>query len=254
MTRLKAAAIHMSMSFFIVAIAITYMLLIWYPNGYFLIMGGIKLTIILACVDIMLGPLLTFIVFKPQKKLLQFDLACIALVQLVALIYGSYVIFESRPTFTVFNKDKFQISAVVDIAPEELAKAKNPKWKTFSITGPELVAIGTPDKNDRAETMFAMVESINAHRYPRLYEEYNKHLDEVIKVAKPLEKLYEYKLKNKKTVSEFIKAIDRPESDFLYLPIASELAEMSAIVDAKTGAFIQIVDAKQDTENSFKRP
>ena len=244
MTRFKAAAIHIGISFLIVAMAITYMLLIWYPQGYLSIMGGIKLIIILACVDVIVGPLLTFIVFNPQKKTLDFDLACIAVVQVAALLYGSNVIFKSRPVFTAFNIDKFQISASVDIAPEELTKAKNPKWKSYSITGPELVAIGIPDKNDRKETMFAMVESVNAHRYPRLYEEYNKHLNEVIKAAKPLEKLYENKLENKKTVSVFINSINRPESDFLYLPIASELAEMSAIVDAKTGDFIQIIDAK----------
>ena len=254
MTRIKAAAIHLSISFFIVAIAITYMLLVWYPNGYFLIMGGIKLIIILACVDVVVGPLLTFVVFNLQKKSLRFDLACIAVVQIAALVYGSYVIFESRPTFTAFNKDKFQISAVVDIAPEELAKAKNPKWKSYSITGPELVAIGTPDKSDRAETMFAMMESDSANRYPRLYVEYSKHIDEVIKAAKPLEKLSENNPENKKTVSAFIKAINRPQSDFLYLPISSELAEMSAIVDAKTGDFIQIIDAKQEGKKAVTRP
>lgn len=59
---------------------------------------------------------------------------------------------------------------------------------------------------------------------------------------------------NKLAIDQFTCKSNRPETDFLYLPIASELAEMSAIVDAKTGAFIQIVDAKQDTENSFKHP
>jgi hypothetical protein len=247
MTRLKAAGIHVLISFFIVATVLATMYLLWYPNKYFLLMGGQKLIVLLASVDIFLGPLLTFIVFKSGKKSLKFDLFCIGLVQIAALSYGVYVMFESRPVFTVFNKDKFQISAVVDIAPEELAKANNPQWRQFSITGPELVAIGVPDVKDRNETMFAKVESANAYRYPRLYDQYKNHRDDVIKSGKPLTRLAEVSAKNKAAIDKFINSSNRPENDFLYLPISSELAEMSVIIDAKTGDFIQIIDATSAT-------
>lgn len=245
MNRLKAAGIHLIISFFIVASVLTTMYLLWYPDEYFTLMGGKKLIALLAIVDIFLGPLLTFIVFKSGKKSLKFDLTCIGIVQIAALSYGVYVMFESRPVFTVFNKDKFQISAVVDIAPEELSKARNPQWRQFSIKGPELVAIGVPDQNDKVEAMFAKVESASAYRYPKLYDQYKKHRDEVIKSGKPLASLSEVSIENKSTIDRFINKSNRPESDFLFLPVTSELAEMSVIVDAKTGDFIEIIDAKQ---------
>ncbi len=248
MTRFKAAGIHLLISFLIVALVLTTMYFLWYPGTYFSLLGGQRLITLIGVIDVFLGPLLTLIVFKAGKKSLKFDLSCIALVQIAALTYGMYVMFESRPVFTVFNKDQFQVAAVVDIVPEELAKAKNPRWQQLSITGPELVAIDTPDPNDKIEAMFAKVEGAQAYRYPKLYAQYNKHLDEVIKAGKPLAQLSAASLENKLMVEQFIKANKRPESDFLYLPITSELAEMSAIVDAKTGDFIEIIDVRANVE------
>ncbi len=245
MTRLKAAGIHLMLSFLIVITVLSIMFFLWFPGEYFELMGGKKLITLIGFVDVFLGPLLTFVVFKSEKMSLKFDLACIGVVQIAALLYGTYVMFEARPVFTVFNKDKFQISAVVDITPEELSKAKNPNWKRFSITGPELVGIGTPDKKDKKETMFALQESADAYRYPRLYGPYEKHLEEVVKSGKSLSSLSKVSDRNKIIVNKFITKSGLKENDFLFLPISSELAEMSAIVNAKTGEFIEIVDAKQ---------
>ena len=152
--------------------------------------------------------------------------------------------FSARPIFTVFNKDEFEISAVVDIAPEELAKAKQPQWRKASDTGPQLVAIGEPNKKDKKETIFAHQVGRSAYRYPKLYDDYNKHHSEVIKAGKPLISLAKDNIENKAAIDQFLGQVSRPATDFLVLPISSELAEMSAIVDAKTGDFIEIIDAK----------
>ena len=254
MTRFKAAGIHLLLSIFIVATVFAIMYLLWYPNGYFGIMGGKTLITLIGGVDVFLGPLHTFVVFKTGKKSLKFDLFCIGIMQIAALSYGTYVMFEARPVFTVFNKDRFQIAAVVDIVDSELTKAKSPRMSQLSITGPKLVAIGLPDKNNKKEVMFAMVESESAYRYPKLFDEYNAHKTEVIKTGKPLAGLAEMSADNKSTVDYFISKSNRPQSDFLYLPISSELADMSAIVDAKTGDFIQIIDAKQEGKKAVTRP
>lgn len=219
------------------------MYLLWYPGQYFKLMGGLTLIITLASVDVILGPLLTFIVFKSGKKSLKFDLLCIALLQLLALTYGVYVMFQARPVFTVFNKNQFDISAVVDISAQELAKGRRPEFRKLSITGPKLVSIYTPDKKNKYEWMFAMTESDIAYRYPRLFDDYNLHRSEVIKAGRPLQDLYTFNTKNKETVDNFLKDKKRPETDFLSLPISSELLQMTAIVDAKTGKFVGIIDA-----------
>ena len=244
MTRLKAAGTHVLISICIVFTVLTTMYFLWYPSEYFVLMGGKNLITLLASVDVFLGPLLTFCIFKAGKKGLKFDLFCIALVQFIALSYGVYVMFEARPIFTAFHKNQFQIGSVVDIAPNELAKAKNPLWRQPSVTGPQLVAIGEPDKKDKKAVAFAGAVNEYAYRYPILYEDYNKHRPDVIKAGKPLNSLATDSVENKAVIDQFLGQINRPATDFLVLPISSELAEMSAIVDAKTGDFIEIIDAK----------
>jgi hypothetical protein len=244
MNRFKAAGLHILISLTVVTLVISTMYFLWFPKAYFSLMGGKKLITLIGVIDVFVGPLLTFILFKPGKKGLNFDLFCIGVVQVVALTYGVYVMLQARPIFTVFNKNRFQVGSVVDIFPKELAKAKKPLWRQVSKTGPLLVAIGEPDKKNKTETIFASVVSAYAYRYPKLYDEYDKHRVEVIKIGKPLATLAADSTENKAAIDKFLLKSNRHESDFLAVPISSELTEMSVIVDAKTGDFIEIVDAK----------
>lgn len=239
MNRLKASGIHFVISVMVVSLLLAIMFLLWYPNSYFKLMGGGKLIALIAGIDVFLGPLLTLIIFNTQKKSLKFDLLCIAIIQILAMSYGLYVMFEARPVFTVFNKDHFHVVSVVDVHPQELAKGKKDKWRTLSLTGPVLAAIGTPDKNDKVETAFAMVEAAHAYRYPRLYDEYEAHKSEVINVARPLKDLV--KDDKNSAINDFLQDQNRPISDFAYLPIKSEVSEMSAVIDVTTGDLIKII-------------
>ncbi|MES2181715.1 MAG: TfpX/TfpZ family type IV pilin accessory protein [Pseudomonadota bacterium] len=246
MSRFKAATLHFLISLTVVATIITIMFTLWFPNAYFKLMGGKTLIYLIAGVDVFLGPLLTFVVFKSGKKWLKFDLACIAMLQVAAMSYGLYVMFEARPIFTVFNKNAFYVASVVDIVPNELAKGKKIEWRTASITGPRLVAATALDKKNKLETVFYETETQMgvAQQYPRLYDDYVNHFHDVIKAGKPLSMLAEMSLENKLTVNKFLVGINRPMSEFLFLPIYSATGVMSAIVEAKTGHFIEIVDAR----------
>lgn len=245
MSRFKAATLHFLISLTVVATIITIMLTLWFPNAYFKLMGGKTLIYLIASVDVFLGPLLTLVVFKSGKKSLKFDLACIAMLQIAAMSYGLYVMFEARPIFTVFNKNAFYVASVVDIVPNELAKGKKTEWRTASITGPRLVAATALDKKNKLETVFYETETQMgvAQQYPRLYDDYANHVHDVVKAGKPLSALAELSLENKLAVNKLLGDVNRPMTDFLFLPISSATGIMSAIVDAKNGAFIKIIDA-----------
>ncbi|SUO93641.1 hypothetical protein [Suttonella ornithocola] len=97
--RLKMASIHLSLSACLFAFTI-FLLIHWYfPSIHFWINGGWQGTRIMFFIDIVLGPLLTFLVFnpsKPKKEKIS-DLSLIALVQLSALIYGFHTIWQQKP-------------------------------------------------------------------------------------------------------------------------------------------------------------
>lgn len=244
MSRIKAAVIHFIISLTIVSAIVIVMLTLWYPHAYLDLMGGKTLIYLIAGVDIFLGPLLTLAVFDANKKLIKFDLTCIAVLQIAAMSYGFYVMFQARPIFTVYNKNAFYVASVVDIVPSELAKGKRKEWRTASLTGPKLAA-AKPDSNSKYETIFYETESQTntIQQYPIFYDDYKNHLASVIKAGKPLAELAKISPDNKRAVDRLLTKKKQTSGDFLFLPIYAVTGEMSAIVDAKTGEFIEIIDA-----------
>ena len=107
MTQARAFAIHLTASVTIFLIFLGILFFVWYPAPYFEIDGGWTVLLILAGAHLALGPLLTLIVFEPGKPGLKFDLICIVLVQLGALLYGGTLIYQQRPAFVVFAVDRF---------------------------------------------------------------------------------------------------------------------------------------------------
>lgn len=129
MTRLKAFATHLGISLIIFLVVLYFILFQWYPFPFFTTDGGWKGIQILAFVDVVLGPLLTLIVFKPGKKHLKIDMTVIGLVQAAALAWGIWVIHHERPAAAVFVEDYFSTVTTYDIGnrltPEERHKLGN---------------------------------------------------------------------------------------------------------------------------------
>jgi len=67
-TRWQAAQIHLGISAMIAALVVWIMLYLWYPEPYFRVSGGQTLLLLLIGVDVVIGPLLTLIVFDPRKR------------------------------------------------------------------------------------------------------------------------------------------------------------------------------------------
>lgn len=106
MTRYRASLIHLGLSGAIVASVLAVVFFVWYPGWSFRVAGAVSPVMIMVGVDLVLGPLLTLIIYKEGKPGLKFDLAFIATVQILALSYGSYTLYGARPHFLVFAVDR----------------------------------------------------------------------------------------------------------------------------------------------------
>jgi hypothetical protein len=105
-TRLRAAAIHLVLSALVLAAASYPVALLWYPGFHFGMDGGWQGMRLLASVFVVLGPLLTLVIFNPGKArhLIAFDLCCIGLAQLAALGWGLYTVHGQRPVSLNFHE------------------------------------------------------------------------------------------------------------------------------------------------------
>lgn len=106
--RYQAFAIHLAISSIIVATVLSLILFIWFPYE-FIKVGGLQGLKILIGVDIVLGPLLTLIVYKPGKKHLALDLTIIAIIQLSCLGAGLYQIYQERPVLQLLDDNGLHI-------------------------------------------------------------------------------------------------------------------------------------------------
>lgn len=114
--RIRAFLIHLAISFTILFILLAVIFFVWFPNDFILV-GGTEGLLILAGVDLVIGPLLTLIIFNPRKRrvLINFDLTCIGLTQLACIIYGLSLIFPQRPLLQILADDGVHIYTAAEL-------------------------------------------------------------------------------------------------------------------------------------------
>jgi len=101
MTKRNAFLIHLGLSLLIFLILLLLIVYVWYPAPYFDASYRMRWIKIIAFVDVVLGPVLTLIVFKPGKPRLKMDMAIILLLQISALSWGVYNAWSIHPKMTV---------------------------------------------------------------------------------------------------------------------------------------------------------
>jgi len=109
--RWLAFASHFGISLLIFLVFLVIIILFWYPGTLFAAAGGWQGIRIVIGVDLVLGPLLTLIVYdrvKPVKVLLR-DLAIIALIQLSCLTAGVFIVYDERPVAVTYAYDRFYV-------------------------------------------------------------------------------------------------------------------------------------------------
>lgn len=107
----------------------------WYPGVLFQYDGGLEGIQLIAGVDLVIGSLLTLLVFNRAKKSLKMDLSIIGALQIICLIGGMWTVYQTRPVAVVYADGAFRSfpyqyfkDANVDITQQPLLNAKWPVW------------------------------------------------------------------------------------------------------------------------------
>jgi hypothetical protein len=241
-TRWRAAAIHLAISAAIAAVVLGFMLVVWYPPPLFLAMGGVGLALILVGVDVVLGPTLTLVVFRVGKPGLKFDLAAIGACQIAALIYGCYVISLARPAFIVFIKDQFQVATVTQLAPEQLAKARYPQFRSPSWTGPVLAFGEIPqDHAKQQELIFLALSGMDLHMFPEYYAPYEDNRAAILRGAWPLSRMRKEEPTVTRVVDEWLAASGANEQNLRYVALRGRISWVAVLIDATTAEPVKML-------------
>lgn len=242
-TRWQAAGIHLLLSTAIAAAVLALMLGVWYPRPLFEAEGGLGLVFILIGVDVIIGPLITLVIFKSGKPGLRLDLWTIAVLQSAALVYGVYVVAEVRPAFIVFVKDQFEVVGAVDLKPEDLAQARRAEFRRVPLTGPTLVAADVPtDTDERQKLMFlALEQGKDVRHFPKYYVPYEEHKSRVLAAGRTLEQVRRTEPEIARAIERYLVESGRRASEVRYYPLRATRAWGAVLVDARTGDVVRML-------------
>lgn len=120
-----ACAAHFAFSLLIFFGLLGVIVYLWYPGALFAAAGGWQGIRIVAGVDLVLGPLLTLIVYNLAKPrwLLYRDLAIVGAIQFSCLVAGVAIVYMERPVAVVYCLDRFYTMK----QSEFVASGKDPK-------------------------------------------------------------------------------------------------------------------------------
>ena len=238
--RIKAFLIHGLVSISVALLVIGLVFFIWYPSPLAKAVGVTHIFLMMLVIDVILGPLLTLLVYKQGKKTLLFDLTVIVLLQISALGYGLWTISQGRPAWLVFNVDRFDNVRVNEIDNRNIAKAQqqyqNPSWFY-----PQWVAATAPkniDENNQV-TFEAVFSGVDIAQRPNLYSPLINQRKQLQKKAVNIKELYKYN--DKQLVQEILGQY--PQAD-AFVPLKANAVDMTVLINKDKGEVIKIVDLR----------
>ncbi len=238
--RLQAFLIHLAISTLIALAVIGLVFFIWYTAPLQTAVGVTHIFLILLAVDVVLGPLLTLLVYKVGKKTLVMDLIVIVALQLGALSYGLWTVAEGRPAWLVFAVDRFELVRVLDIDERGLDSTEN-RYRTPSWLGPQWVAATNPDNLDARNDL--VMESVlggpDLAQRPNLYQPLSSQTNAIQSRLLELPELSEF------NTAENVNALlaKHPRAD-AWLPLRANNQDMVVLMHKETAEVVAIVDLR----------
>lgn len=240
----KMAGWHFALSAAVALLLSLLVFFIWYPFPYRGVMGSFDLFWLVVGVDVCCGPLLTFILANPAKKMREriVDMSLVVLIQLAAFFYGMYSVYESRPVVLVFEIDRLRLLSPPDILLEELPQAEDkyqtlPHFSMFKVAAKPSEAGG-----DTLNNLELALQGYDIGQRPSLWMDYDAAKMQMQERASALSEAKEFLTEEEK--QRLNKALQEaglnPNQDWRYLPLTSNYsADWLAILNQD----MQIVSA-----------
>jgi hypothetical protein len=248
--RLKGLAWHLLGSVTALTLVLGGLYLGWYRWPGWYLADAAKVTLVLASVDLVVGPLLTFVVASPAKprRVLTRDIAIIATLQLCALAYGAIQLWNGRPLYYAFSEDVLQVVQAYDIDPKEVDIARGkpgsivPHWYSL----PEWIWAPLPKNEDEQTKIIqaAISGGDDVISMPRYYRPWAAGLPTLRKQLKRLDQLRFFSPHDKKLLTAKMQAAGLSASVANCIPFTGRAWPLLAVVDPATLKVVGIFRSK----------
>lgn len=236
--KLIAVAVHGVITLIVAGAAAALIFLLWFPHPFELMVGGVKLfALVLGC-DLVLGPLVSFVIYssKKSRRELVLDYSVIAAIQLAALFYGVSVVAQSRPVFVLFAKDRLEVITAIELSDTDFTGVKDARFKSRSWTGPKLAAIEFPTTPEEHN---AIVLSVLAGKditmMPKYYRSYDSMIEIVNERLGSVGDLIKRKPDQNLVIESAINEMGMAERNVGWLPVKSRFGFWMAFINKSSG-------------------
>ncbi len=234
--KLRAFCIHLCLSLAVVTLTALVVFGVWYPYPYREISGGRDIFLMIVAIDVVLGPLITFTVFNPAKSRREtlLDFSVIGLMQLGALLYGLWTVYEARPVHTVFEYDRLRVVHASDVPPELISQA--PKGiDPLPIAGPTWLSLRRLNGNEQMEMNMAALNGVAVAAQPSLWLPYEAGTKAILQAAHPAAELRTRFPAQSAIIDIALAEAGKPADALVYLPLqARKDTVWTAILDRET--------------------
>ena len=241
MRRVRAVAIHFGICLIVGAVLFTLFWQIWYPVPLFKAVGGLEIFLMLLTIDVVLGPLLTFIVYKEDGWRLRFDLAVIGIVQLSAMLYGAHTLFQGRPVYVAALGKRFEVVSAAEVRQQELDTAH----QTLPLWGPKWVGIKTAeDRQERERVLFSALAGSDYGHFPQHHIPLEEMRAEILQNSKPISVLRKLNPGADNDVTTWLADRGYSDSTAVFQGLRARTQEMAVVLDSKSAKVVGVAPFK----------
>lgn len=197
--------------------------LIWYPSPWRQMLGVAGIFGVVVMVDLVCGPLLTLVLASPKKSKRErwLDLALVACIQLVALGYGLWSVYQVRPVVLAFEVDRFVVVTANEVQMAHLAKAPEGlralPWRGVNTVG--LRRALSPD--EFVASLDQSLGGVTPAMRPDWWVPYDRTKTDAAKRAKPLANLIQKQPEHKASLERAMNGAKLTVGELRYLPLTS---------------------------------
>jgi hypothetical protein len=247
--RLKAFGLHLLSSATALLLILGALYLGWYRWPGWYLADVVHVVMVMVGVDVVLGPLLTFIIArssKPRRELVR-DIAVIVAVQLCALIYGSVSLWNGRPLYFAFSESVLQMVQAYDIDADQsaLGRRQNPDLAPHWYSLPRWIWAPLPKDQQEHDKIVASAigGGDDVISMPRYFQRWDKGLPDLRTQLKKVDDVAYFSKPDKKVLEERMRSAGLATDQLDTMVLTGRGRPLLAVFDRTTLKIVAIIKA-----------
>jgi len=248
--RLKAFSLHLLSSATVLTLILGSLYFGWYRWPGWHLTDVTTVVLVMVCVDVVLGPTLTFIIAnqKKSRRELARDIGIIVVVQLCALIYGSVSLWNGRPLYYAFSESVLQLVQAYDIDAKdaEIGRRQNPGLAPHWYSLPRWIWAPLPQNPEESRKIIvsAITGGDDVISMPKYFKPWEDGLPSLRGKLKKVDDVAYFAKSEKKKLKERMKAAGLPDDQANTMPLTGRGYPLLVVFDPTTLKITRTFGAK----------